>query len=125
MIAGASERDVHQATLLFGLFLVVETARGGEPAIDGPDDEYCVPLLALRRVSGAQNQSVVLVFCPGGEILRCLRGLERQRRQERGAIGVTGGDDLQLIEVGESWLDAIVTLAQNVVVHQPNASDVS
>src|SRR5205085_4582524 len=58
------------------------------------------------------------------EILRRLGWLEREGRQKSRAIGVACGDDLQLIEVGKSWLDAIVTLAQDVVVHQPHPSDI-
>src|SRR3954462_14005140 len=104
MITRSSQRHVHQPPFFLSLFIVVEAARGRKPAIDRPDDEDRVPLLPLRRVGGAEDETVVVLLGAAGQILGCLWRLEGQRREEGGAVGIAGSDDLQLIEIREPRL---------------------
>src|SRR5258705_266342 len=65
IVARPSEGDVHEASLFFGLLIAVETAGGRKPAVDRPDDEYRIPLLALGgglyRPNAADSQAAAII----------------------------------------------------------------
>ena len=95
----------------------------GKIAVGGPDDEHRVPLLALGRVRRGEDERVVLVVAADGEVLRVGRRFERERGEERGAIGIAGGDDLQLVEVGQPRRRVVVGGLEDRIVqlaHQPD-----
>ena len=71
-----------------------------------------------------ENERVVFVGAAHGEILRGGGRLERECREERGAVGVASGDDLELIEIGQPRRRVVVGALENGVVqlpHQPDA----
>src|ERR1043165_8351519 len=60
MVPRARHCDIHQAPLLIGLLRRTETPGGREPSIDSPDEKYRIPFLALRGVSGAEHEAVIV-----------------------------------------------------------------
>ncbi len=67
---------------------------------------------------GREDQCVVLLIVSAGrEVLGALRRLERDRREEIGAAGEARRDRSQLVQVRQTRLGTVISVAQQVVVH--------
>src|SRR5690348_8548342 len=108
VVSRARQCDVHEATLLLELLVIVDRARHREPPIGSPDEEHCVPFLSLRAVCGAEYEHVTLLVRTAGQVLCGLRWLEGKCGKEGFAAGITACDCLELIEVGQARLDPVV-----------------
>src|SRR5260370_8148636 len=100
MILGTHLRYVVQMQLLHNLIGGdgVEIRRNA--AIDGIEHEHRVPLLALGRVNGRENEIVLVEQRRAGKIARGVRRIERQLGEELLPRGIAHRNLLELDQIG-------------------------
>ena len=101
MILGAGHRDIEQTALLLDFGGGAGAEIGGNAAVDGVQHEDRFPLLPLRRMDCGQDQIILVEQRHARLIAGRVRRIEGQFRQETFAGRITGGDLLQLQEIGQ------------------------
>src|SRR6202022_1340018 len=85
--------------------------------------EHRGPFLALGRVNGGKDQIVLVEQRRAGEVARGVRGIERELGQELLPRDVTGGDLLELDQVGAAQRRILVDALEKRLVPDPHGGE--
>ena len=100
LVAGAGHGDVEETALLLDLVAGAGRHVARDAAVDAVEDEHRVPLLALGRVDGGEDQVVLVEVRRAGLVAGRVRRVEGEVGEEALAGGIGLGDALELDEVG-------------------------
>src|SRR6266511_863073 len=122
-VAGPGQRDVEQASLLLDVVGVPGGHVRGDHAVGCVDEVDGVPLAALGRMDRRQDQVVLVEQRRTGQVAGGGGGIEGQLGQQPRAARESPGQALELLEIAEPGVRALVPPGEHGLQEPPEAFD--